>query len=202
MIDIIFIITFILIFAGIFGAFLLLYVILHKFSKEHHDNKDVFNYVERDRDGFDRSGKDWLGYYRNGYNDEGIDRGGFDREYYLHKAETIQTLLDEAHRQMKQNEFEYALLNIRKGLERGIRCVITHWAGKIYNDDDNLIELIFICSKRCLFEDDYIDQLHHARKHCNDALHDTETEKEYRQVYFAYKVLEDLMLIVKNISVI
>ena len=53
----------------------------------------------------------------------------------------INNLLDRAKKQMKNSEFSYALHDIRIGLEKGVKCVISHLCAEEFQKntlDDNI----------------------------------------------------------------
>ena len=159
----------------------------------------------RDSKGYDRSGYDVEGYTRKGFDKQGYDRNGFDKSghthgYYNKVVLEIKNRNIEAHKQMKIGKYEYALHDIRIGIEKGVKAVLAHAVGKGY-EDNKLFDNINICKDHRVFELEFIEKLHSARIHCNDTSHE-DCDKEYGQVYFCYKVLEELIEKLKDISAI
>lgn len=154
-------------------------------------DREGYNRNGFDRDGYDRSGKDRLGYYKSGYNSEGLDRGGKSFDYYNEEIQKIEDILKKAHGQMKNGEFGYALHDIRIGLEKGVKCIITHWKGDSFIKE-KLDDNITVCKSCALLPRDFIEELYDAKNHCNPLQHDTDVQKDYGQVHFTYKVLEEL----------
>lgn len=155
------------------------------YDKEGY-NRAGFNSYGVDREGYDKMG------YKDGFNRQGIDQSGFSKKDYQNKIKEMQEKLTEAHTQMNQKKFEYALHQIRIGLEIGVKCVICHLKGSKYIKD-KLDSNITFCKYEDLLEEDFIEKLYGAKNHCNDMQHDNNIEKTYNQVYFAYKTLEELM---------
>ena len=154
-------------------------------------DREGYNRNGFDRDGYDRSGKDRQGYYKSGYNSEGLDRGGKSFDYYNEELQKIEDILKKAHGQMKNGEFGYALHDIRIGLEKGVKCIITHWKGDSFIKE-KLDDNITVCKSCALLPRDFIEELYDAKNHCNPLQHDTDVQKDYGQVHFTYKVLEEL----------
>ncbi len=166
------------------------------FDKTHRD-REGYNKSGYDKEGYDRTGKDRCGYYRSGYNSNGFDRGYMSPEDYTAEVIEIEKSLQEAHVQMKIGKFGYALRDIRIGLEKSVKCIILHWLGEAYIRE-KLDANITVCKRMNLLSDDFIDKLYSAKNHCNDMQHDNSVEKNYDQVHFAYKVLEELKEEIKS----
>ena len=170
-----------------------------------HDgyNRQKYDRNGRDRQGYDKkgfnaAGYDHNGYSKAGYNVVGIDRSGYDNTYYAKKLSEMRQYYESAQIQMKKQVFRYALQDIRTAIEMGVKCIIDHNKGHKYCDD-NLNRNIEFCSRYALLDNDFIKNLDSARKHCNDALHDSNnSKKEHRQVFFTHKVLEELMVIIQK----
>lgn len=168
-------------------------------------DKNGYNRNGYNIDGYDKSGYNIFGYNRNGYDRNGYDKDGYDRSYnsrdfYLKEYNEINNLLDRAKKQMKNSEFSYALHDIRIGLEKGVKCVISHLCAEEFQKntlDDN----ITYCKYNNLLERDFIERLYSAKNHCNSLQHDNDCTKSYNQVHFAYKVLEELSNIVLEYSI-
>ena len=174
---------------------------LHK--KFHYDtegyNRQGFDKDGYDREGYNKNGFDRFGYDKNGFDSDGFDQNGYDIMgvdrsehtcmYYADKYKEIRECLNKAKTQMKREEFGYALHDIRIGLEKGVKCVIAHFKGDEYISD-SLDENITFCKYNGLIEREFVEELYDAKNHCNELQHDSLVQKEYNQVYFAYKVLE------------
>ena len=159
---------------------------------------DYFGYGRdgRNRAGFDRSGYnvegyDRQGYDKSGYNANGVDRGQRGREYYIKAARDIIDKNAEARKQMALYQFDYASLKIRKGLERAIKCILSHKLGLGY-EDNKLDFNISVCEEHHCLEVDAIKNLRSAKQHCNDLMHE-DPEKTYNQMYFCSMVLKETL---------
>ena len=156
-------------------------------------DSEGYNRSGRDKDGYDRDGKDSSGYYRSGFNSEGYDRGGKSFDYYSEKCEEIKKLLEKAYNRIKESEFKYALSDIREGLEKGVKCIILHLKGVYYLPQiSTLDENITVCKRNGLLDSEFVEKLYDAKNHCNDLQHDNGVKKDIGQVWFSYKVLEEL----------
>lgn len=171
----------------------------HGYDKEGYNssgyNRRGFNREGRDIRGFDVQGFDVDGFNRFGYDQFGYDRKGNDisghsRNYYRTKVSEMQENSQSAHKQMKSGEFAYALRDIRVGLEKGIKAVLAHSYGNGC-EGNTLNQNLEICSYKRIFDQEFISKLHEAKNHCNDLAHE-DCDKEYNQVHFCYKVLEEL----------
>lgn len=161
--------------------------------KKKHNNKpsDDVDVDEYDRDGFDKSGRDRYGYDRDGYNSAGLDRSGYSIERYSKRCGEMRNYLQRAKKQMKMEELSYAAQDIRKGIEVGVKCFIEHYDDKS-NVSDILKENIATCKQKELLHEDFIVKLKKAKNQCNPEQHDSGVYKTYNQIYFSYKVLEEL----------
>lgn len=151
-------------------------------QKYNRDGRNCFGY---DRDGYDSEGYDRSGYDHFGYNKEGIDRGKHDPSYYAEQIEEMATNQIKAKSQMKDGNFKYALLEIRQGLERGVRCIAEHKKGTAYSKLADNIDL-------CAFDCDFHDKLVGAKNHCNDMIHE-DIDKTFDQVYFCLMMLKEVI---------
>lgn len=162
---------------------------IHGFNKDGYDSEgyreDGFSHEGYNRDGFNRSG-----YNRQGYKENGKDRSGNEKAYYEKKVAEMQENIRNAYLQMSNSQYAYALRDIRVGIEKGIKAILAHEIGKGY-ENNRLDSNIRVCSQKKVLNQDFINKLYSAKLHCNDALHD-DCKKEYNQVYFCYKVLEEL----------
>jgi len=166
--------------------------------KKFHYGDDGFNSF-----GYDIYGYDMNGYDRYGYDMNKMDRSSLSFEFYANQYLEMKGLLNKAYQQIKKEEFDYALRDIRIGLEKGIKCVIYHWKGKSYLQD-SLDKNITFCKCFNLLAIDFIKKLYNVKNYCNlsqhDTNHDINAEKEYNQIYSAYGVLEEFMSIVKQFT--
>ena len=166
------------------------------FDKDGYDI-DGYSRFQRDREGRDRDG-----YYQNGFNDSGLDRMGRKKDYYLSQVKMIDEYLEEAKNQMKSpgGKFEYALHQIRIGLEKATRCIAEHYRGTPYSSEsDNLLHTIDACAT--VLSPELIDNLHGARKTCNPLQHEhDDITCEYKAVDFARHVLEDTSVVIRQFS--
>ena len=158
-------------------------------------DRNRYNREGRNSRGFDKNGYDCEGFDRKGYDYQGYDRSGNDRSghskvYYTRKIQEMRENCDSAHRQMKDNHFEYALRDIRVGIEKGVKAALAHTLGKGY-ENNTLNQNIDICSRKNIFPNDFVEKLKGAKKHCNASAHE-DCDKEYNQVHFCYKVLREL----------
>ena len=92
---------------------------------------------------------------------------------------------------MKQGNFEYALRDIRVGIEIGISCILLHKIGSEF-EDKSLKQRIETCESHGIFDCYYTKQLLSAKNHCNDTMHGN-CDKDYNQVHFCYKTLEEII---------
>lgn len=165
------------------------------FNKSGYDHRG-YDREGRDAQGFDIDGYDIdgftrLGFDRHEYKKDGTDRSGNNREYYEKVVASITDDGQRAYTQMRGNQFYYALRDIRVGIEKAVNATLAHKLGKGY-DKNRLDYNLGICSRYGIFDQDFIDKLYSAKSHCNDTAHN-DTEKTYNQVYFCYKVLEEIL---------
>ncbi len=158
-------------------------------------DKDGFNREKRDKFGYDiygydRNGVNKLGFYKDGYNASGMDIGKQTREYYNGECKKIEEHLNKSKARMNSNELEYASLDIRLGLEIGVRCIITHWEGDC--SSEKFQHKIITCREKDLIPNVLCDRLKEAYKICSKGQHDNEAVITSKKVYFAYKVLKEL----------
>ena len=155
-------------------------------------NASGYNILGFNRYGYDRTGRDADGYDRSGYdlhgyNRSGVDRSGNSAAYY---EQRISDMIDNQHssyRQLQDNNFRYALSDIRVGIEHGIKDILAHRLGKGY-ENKKLDYNIGICERNKLMEQDFIEKIYSAKSHCNLLLHEN-CARTFEQVYFCYKVL-------------
>ena len=167
-------------------------------------NKEGYDKYGYNKRGYDAYGYDKEGYDEYGYNIEGYDKNGYDfsgntKEYYIYKYNEMVDLLKKAKQQMNQNEFSYALHDIRIGLEKGIKCIILHLDGKDASSE-TLDKNICYCKNNELIDKEFCELLFSAKNICNSLQHDSNCEKNYNDVYFSYKILEKLANMVKNMQ--
>lgn len=166
------------------------------FDKEGYDregyNKDGYN-----REGYDREGLTAEGYDKDGYNKLGRDKSGFTREGYTQKIYVIEKYIAQAKARAKDGDYETAFLSVRKGLEQGVRCVLSHKLKESYSRE-TLFNDIEICKTYQLLDENFISRLHLARMNCNEAIHG---ENERRNAFYAsLSVLEDLTAKVREMT--
>ena len=159
------------------------------YDRNGHD-KSGYNKSEYDREEYDCEGFDRKGYDYQGYDRSGNDRSGHSKIYYTRKIQEMRENCDSAHREMKEYHFEYALRDIRVGIEKGVKAALAHTLGKGY-ENNTLKQNIDICSQKNIFPNDFVEKLKGAKNHCNASAHE-DCDKEYNQVYFCYKVLREL----------
>lgn len=149
------------------------------------------------KNGFDRSGHNRDGFLRTGYNDNGIDVSGRNTAFYFNEVSRMTEQITRAKKQMAIGEFDYALNDIRVGLEIGAKSFIRHYLGDRYLKD-NLCKDLKVCKK--YLPDNFYDRLQSARHQCSPTQHDTEERgnKAYNQVYFAWKTLEEFRDYIQN----
>ncbi|MBD5159247.1 MAG: hypothetical protein HDT23_03270 [Ruminococcus sp.] len=118
--------------------------------------KKIYDNNYYDEDGYNKKGYDREGYDRKGYNKKGYDRNGYDinsynRSYYSQKKSEMSVLLNDANNQMKQHRIDFALMQIRIGLEKGIKCVLLHNVAGCSPDDHTLNSNLNMCRKKICF---------------------------------------------------
>lgn len=117
--------------------------------------------------------------------------------FYFNEVHRMTEQISRAKKQMDIGEFDYALSDIRVGLEIGSKAFIRHYVG-YQCIKDNLCDNLNICKK--YLPVDFYDKLQSARRQCNPTQHDTEErgKKSYNQVYFAWKTLEEFRDYLQN----
>lgn len=155
-------------------------------------------------DGYNREGVDWQGYGRDKYNTAGLDRYGNNRQYYAYYITKLYSLKDEAFKQLKSEEYVYALLDARMILEEAVNLIIGHNLGE-RGLGDSLIENLKICEKKVLLGDDqdFINRLHGVRKLCNPNMHSISNTENitHDQVHFAIMQVKELLAVVEDILI-
>lgn len=185
------------------------------FNREGFDRRgfdrrgyDVEGYNRQgfDKNGFDREGYDRAGYARDGFNIDGYDRAGNDRSYYEQSVQRIEGYVREAKEQRRngrngsKDAYVYALIQVRKGLERGMKCIYAHNMGR-KGEREKLAFLIDECAG--YLDSEMLEKLYSAKEHCNSSAHDEEgnaVPKSDGQVTFCIKTLEELCSIVRIYS--
>ncbi|MBR0404670.1 MAG: hypothetical protein IJI68_05655 [Eggerthellaceae bacterium] len=129
------------------------------------DGRDKEGY---DLEGFDADGRNRKGYDRAGWNADGRDVTGLDAAYYATNAQEIRDRLAKAEGFISATDYEHASLEIRKGAEQVVKCVISHTLGigryKRHFESD-------IDACKGALDDDLIGRLHTLRRTCGDQLH-------------------------------
>lgn len=153
-----------------------------------------------DRQGYDADGFDRNGFDRNGFNIDGIDRARHTRNDYLADGETLRLRARDAYRQMccgDPDAYEHALMTVRKGLEKAVRDILTHYKG--IGADANSLCANMYAIKNYVDEDMY-GKINGARRHCNDAMHDKGESKSHDQVHFCCMTLKDISDLVSGLA--
>ena len=150
-------------------------------------DRDGFNRYGYDEKGFDIHGFNRSGYDRLGYNRDGFDKSGNTKSVYASIISQMEANQKKSYTQLNAHEFRYALSDIRVGIETGLKAILAHELGKGY-EANNLDRNIGICESHRLFDQDFVEKLYGAKKHCNVLLHEDST-KTVDQVFFCYKVL-------------
>ena len=146
-----------------------------------------------DKDGFDRNGRDRKGFDRFGFCPAGIDRGGINRQGAEKIILDVEKLKNRAWVEMKASGFREALANIRTGIDHCVMLILKHRTGRDFDDyDSNMQSRIEKCRYYNVLNDDEVCKLQEARKHSN-AIHNLQINKEFNQVYFCFKTLEELI---------
>lgn len=164
----------------------------HGYNRSGWD-REGYSHYGFDRKGFNRKGFDHNGYDRFGYSEEGIDRGGASRQDAENTLLEIETLKDKAWDEMKSSNFREALTNIRTGIDHCVMLMLKHKTGRDFDDyDSNMQSRIEKCGAYKVLSEEEVDKLQAARKHSN-AIHELYLNKEFNQVYFSIKTLEELI---------
>lgn len=146
-----------------------------------------------DKDGFNRNGLDRQGFDRFGYSTVGIDRAGMSRQEAENTILQIEELKHIAKGEMGAYSFREALVNIRTGIDHCLMLILRHKTGNAFDDYDCNMEMrIEKCQFYKVLCADDACKLQKARKLSN-AIHDLQLRKEYNQVYFCLKSLEELI---------
>jgi hypothetical protein len=164
-------------------------------------NKSGFDRNGYNRAGFDRSGYDWEGYAENRYNGRGVDRYGNTCQYYYHYLNKLYNLKEEAFAQLKNEQYVYALLDIRLILEESMVLIIGHSLGQ-RGLGDGLVENMRICEKNDLLncDSDFYNRIHGVRKICNPNMHSISSTENitHGQVHFAIMQTKELLKVVES----
>ena len=146
-------------------------------------------------DGFNRDGVDRQGYRRDGYDSDGTDRAGNCREYYSGYISRLRERLDDAHAQLRDGGFRYALYDARVTLEEALRLLVQHARGDDISDD-RLLTCLKICEQQGLIPDtEFLNRLHDVRRICNCNGHEVNAEENmtFNKVYFVIMQVRDLL---------
>lgn len=135
------------------------------------------------------------------FNEKGFDSSGRDKarrtaDYYVPEFNALKNDLPSIKKNIDQNEFRYVFADIRVDLERAIKLYLEHWNGSY--EGTKLYSLISECED--YLDEEFINKLHSARIHCNEALHSPPKKKEHRHVYFCYKILEEMINEIKEFA--
>lgn len=159
-----------------------------------------------DRNGYDKNGYDINGYDINGYDKKGYDINGYDingydvslndRSYYKQKVKEMSQLLNDANHQMKCKRMDFALMQIRIGLEKGTKCLLLHNVEYCSPDEHTLNSNLNMCKDKYLLDNELISKLFEVKKYCNDNISST----EYNKAYFCCKVFEEFIEEIKSFS--
>ena len=188
-------------------------------------DREGYNANGLDRDGFDREGWDQDGYNLEGFDAAGRDRKGFDRAgwnaegrdvtghdagYYRANAAAIRERVKKAEELIAAGDCEHASLEIRKGAELAVNCVISHTLG-IGRYKRHLESDINAC--KGALDDQTIGKLQNLRQVCSDQLHvnmkavdDLKIEAKYAEnlqnrLRFCAKTLEEVLAVVEGYTV-
>jgi len=191
------------------------------FNKEGFD-RDGFNRNGLDPSGFDRDGRDKDGYdhegldangrNRKGYdlagwNEAGRDVTGHDAAYYETCVSEIKERLSKAEGFISSGDFEHASLEIRKGAEQVVSCIIAHNYGigryKRHFESD-------IDACKGVLGDEMIGKLQNLRRICGDQLHievkdvsNLQIDSKYvenlqSKLSFCMKTLEEALFVIEG----
>ena len=175
-------------------------------------NRSGFNRDGRDKDGFDQKGFNEAGFNRKGYNregwnEQGRDVTGHDAGYYADSVKEIKERLAKAEEFISSGDFEHASLEIRKGTEQAVNCVISHTLGvgryKRHFESD-------IDSCKDALGSELTGKLQTLRRTCSDQLHievkdvkDLQIDPKYVEnlqgkLEFCVKTLEETLAVVEG----
>ena len=181
------------------------------YDKDGYD-RDGYDRDGYDKDGYDRDGYDKKGFDKAGYNRDGYDKKGFDKEgynkdgldksknsktYYKQRISEMEALIKKANKQIERQSFDYALQDLRKALEIGTKCLVSHNMWQV-NPKCSLDENIIRCKRSMLFDKELIEELFDAKNHCNTELHDNEYEQGYKEANFVRAIAIKLKKYVSN----
>jgi hypothetical protein len=171
------------------------------YDKDGYDkfgyNKDGYNMIGYDEDGYNKDGYNENGYDKFGYDEFGLDCSNRNRADYSNEIQGCLEQLKKGKAQMKEHAYTYATIEIRKGMEKGISCIVSHKDSESYCN--TLHEYITYCRDHQLLDSEFCKKLYQAKNICNSEAHDNEEEITYNQLYFAYKVYEELIEKIKKI---
>lgn len=166
------------------------------YDRDGYD-KDGYNRMGYNRMGYNRDGYNIVGYDKFGYNKLGFDCSNHNRAYYSNEVQGCLEQLKKGKSQMKEHAYTYAAIEIRKGMEKGVSCIVSHKGSESYCN--TLHECITYCQDRQLLDSEFCQKLYQAKKICNSGAHNNEEEITYNQLYFAYKIYEELIEKIKKI---
>ena len=170
-------------------------------------NSDGLNKEGYDREGFDAFGYNRKGYNRAGWNKDGRDVTGHDAAYYGACAQEIRERLSKAEGFISAQDYEHASLEIRKGAEQAVMCIISHTLG-VGRYKRNFEQDIDAC--KGTLDDDAIGKLHTLQHTCGNQLHvnvrDVEglqidakyVENLHGRLIFCVKTLGELLAVVEG----
>lgn len=167
-------------------------------------NKDGF-----DKDGYNKDGYNQNGYDKDGYDRDGYDKDGYNKEKFKRNGKDISDIPKDDYRiiyeemckrqigalnNLRNNNLEYALYDVRKILEESLKRIIYHFLGVNYVKD-GILENLKICEHYSLLDSDSINKLHSVRKICNKNNHEINLQEEitYNQAHFAVMQVKDLL---------
>ena len=184
--------------------------------------RDGYNAEGFDRNGFDRNGRDRQGYDpdgldmfgrnrkgfdRAGWNESGRDITGHDAAYYRACASEIKKRASKAEESIAAGDCEHASLEIRKGAEQAVMCIISHTLGigryKRHFESD-------INACKGILDNEMIGKLHALRRTCGDQLHISVGDVDGLQIdakyienlqsslRFCVKTLEEVLSVVEG----
>ena len=178
-------------------------------------DRDGFNSDGRDKDGYDQDGFDASGFNRKGYNlagwnEQGRDITGHDAGYYATNVEEIKERLSKAEGFISSGDFEHASLEIRKGAEQAVNCIVSHTLGvgryRRHFESD-------IDACKDALGSELTGKLQTLRRTCSDQLHievkdvkDLQIDPKYVEnlqgkLEFCVKTLEETLAVVEGYAV-
>ncbi len=163
------------------------------YDKEGYD-KDGRDQHGYDKEGYDYNGRDRQGFDRFGYCPVGIDRSGMSRRMAEETLLSIEELKEKALEEMNESSFREALTNIRTGIDHCVILLLKHKTGKDFDDyDSNMQSRIDKCQEYKILSKEEAFKCQEARRHGN-SIHELRMGKEYNQVYFCFKTLEEMIM--------